>query len=136
MGVVRLNGYRRRLRLEPRFDANDPDFPFIPKKECFYCGKPLKDADIAICWMGMHETKDPEGSVIWLHPECTFKLVARLYADAVTAIVYAHEQNFIKEVERILSVEPFSQVWSTLKPQIEAILNKTKSDTPQKQGNP
>jgi hypothetical protein len=124
MGVVRLNRYRRRLRLEPDFDANDPDFPFAPKKEkeCFYCGKPLKDADIAIYWMGLHETKDPEGHVIWLHPECTFELVARLYADAVTAIVHAREQNFVKEVERILSTEPFSQVWRTLKPKIEAIL--------------
>jgi hypothetical protein len=136
MGVVRLNGYRRQLRLEPDFDANDPDFPLTPKKECFYCGKPLKDADIAIYWMGLHETKDPEGHIIWLHPECTFELVARLYADAVTAIVYAHEQNFIKEVERILSTEPFSQVWRTLKPQLEAILNKTNPDTPQKHGNP
>jgi|FaiFalDrversion2_1042247.scaffolds.fasta_scaffold19174_2 hypothetical protein len=136
MSVVWLKRYRRRLRIEPSFDANDPDFPYTPKNGCFYCGEPFKDSDLAVFWSGLHETKEPEGQVIWLHPECTLKLVARLYADAITAIVYAHEQTLIKEVERILSTEPFSQVWSTLKPQLEAIHNKTKSDTPQKQGNP
>jgi hypothetical protein len=136
MSVVWLKRYRRRLRIEPPFDANDPDFPYTPKNGCFYCGEPFKDSDLAVFWSGLHETKEPEGQVIWLHPECTLKLVARLYADAITAIVYAREQTLIKEVERILSTEPFSQVWSTLKPQLEAIHNKTKSDTPQKQGNP
>jgi hypothetical protein len=137
MGVVWLNRYRRQLRLEPDFDANDPDFPLVPKEKCFYCGKSLKDTDIGIYWMGLHETKEPQGHIIWLHPECTFELVARLYADAITAIVHTHEQTFIKEVERILSTEPFQQLWRTLKPQLEAILDgRVTPDTFPKQGNP
>jgi len=129
MSVVWLNRYRRQLRLEPDFDASDPDFSLVPEGVCFYCGEPLKDADIAVFWMGIP-------NVIWLHPECTFELVARLYADAITAIVHAKEQHFIKEVERILSTEPFQQVWRTLKPKIEEILNNTKPDTSKRQGSP
>jgi hypothetical protein len=64
-------------------------------------------------------------------------LVARLYADAITAIVHAHEQTFIKEVERILSTEPFQQLWRTLKPKLEAILDgRVTPDTPPNQSNP
>jgi hypothetical protein len=132
VSVVWLNRYRRRLRFEPAFDVNDPDFSLTPSDVCFYCGEPLKDADLAIYWMGIPDE-------IWLHPECTFKLVARLYADAVTAIVHAKEQTFIKEVERILSTEPFQQIWCTLKPKLEAILEgKVTPDTSPKpkQGKP
>ena len=47
--------------------------------ECFFCHKEVPRDEPAIGWLGAGS--DSGGQFIWLHPDCTLKLIVRLTRD-------------------------------------------------------